>query len=567
VVVVAPRFPIAGLVFFGEADAGEPLGTLPKIEVRHERPYRGSMGQGKASPVKFPSNEAVRTECFVEPDVRRVTVCSLKNDVLGAALGTRSLGQFAQGDTSEFRPQNAPARDAMHVHAALYGSEFEELTKANLERALNCAMHAQAKLGELGVPRVASHRLELFEHSLPRGQPWASVDARGRVSLIREEITQRVHTPTQSDERCAADSLLEEKAPAGGNSRRFHADWAFLGSLFVWIRKRRGPSFRLCKDVFEASGKLWHFDHWMCRLFGFRSVIPSQVHRSLLAAENALGVQSNKHPDGWGVAYYVDGTPHVTRSPMTAIGDSLFRRLSGVVASETVLAHVRQATQGTNSVLNCHPFQYGRWVGAHNGDIPNFSETRAQLEAEVSPKLRRFVLGETDSELLFHLFLTRLETHGPLSRPASIEEITEALAETVRVARAVCDTRESRALLTLMVTDGKCLAVVHGGKDLYYSTYKRKCADRDTCRSLSPECEAPTQTGFVNHLIISSEELSGENVWAKLREGDVLAVDHRMRVFLGEASSADLNGRLRLPVLGPPGARGPLPEDTVVVAS
>src|SRR5260221_386193 len=27
----------------------------------------------------------------------------------------------------------------------------------------------------------------------------------------------------------------------------------------------------------------------MCRLFGFRSVIPSKVHRSLLAAENALG--------------------------------------------------------------------------------------------------------------------------------------------------------------------------------------------------------------------------------------------------------------------------------------
>ena len=60
----------------------------------------------------------------------------------------------------------------------------------------------------------------------------------------------------------------------------------------------------------------------MCRLFGFRSVIPSQVHRSLLAAENALGVQSNQHRDGWGVAFYVDGSPHVTRSPLTAVGDA-----------------------------------------------------------------------------------------------------------------------------------------------------------------------------------------------------------------------------------------------------
>ena len=45
----------------------------------------------------------------------------------------------------------------------------------------------------------------------------------------------------------------------------------------------------------------------MCRLFGFRSVIPSQMHRSLIAADNALGRQSERHPDGWGVAYYVDG--------------------------------------------------------------------------------------------------------------------------------------------------------------------------------------------------------------------------------------------------------------------
>jgi glutamine amidotransferase len=125
----------------------------------------------------------------------------------------------------------------------------------------------------------------------------------------------------------------------------------------------------------------------MCRLFGFRSVIPSKVHRSLLAAENALGVQSNDHPDGWGVAFYVDGTPHVTRSPLTALGDSLFHKLSGVVASQTVLAHVRKATQGPKTVLNCHPFQYGRWVFAHNGDIPRLDDRRDELMHEISPEL------------------------------------------------------------------------------------------------------------------------------------------------------------------------------------
>ena len=152
----------------------------------------------------------------------------------------------------------------------------------------------------------------------------------------------------------------------------------------------------------------------MCRLFGFRSVIPSQVHRSLLQADNALGLQSVKHPDGWGVAHYIDGSPHVIRSSMTAISDTLFHRVSGVVASETVLAHVRKATQGEKSVLNCHPFQYGRWIFAHNGDIPEFSQYRDEILQLINPHLRRFVLGDTDSEVIFHLFLSELNRHGPL---------------------------------------------------------------------------------------------------------------------------------------------------------
>lgn len=271
----------------------------------------------------------------------------------------------------------------------------------------------------------------------------------------------------------------------------------------------------------------------MCRLFGFRSVIPSQVHRSLLAAENALGVQSGLHPDGWGVAYYVDGTPHITRSAETALGDQLFHRLSGVVASETVLAHVRRATQGPKTVLNCHPFQHGRWVFAHNGDIPGFERTRDALLAEVTPRLRRYILGETDSEVVFFVFLSLLAEYGPLAQRAAVSDVTAALEATVVTVRRVCDGPAARALLTLMVTDGDSLVATHGGKELYWSTYKTRCSDRDHCRSLSPECEAVSQSGFVNHLILSSEPLQGENVWLPLSEGDVVGVDYRMRLVRG----------------------------------
>jgi glutamine amidotransferase len=269
----------------------------------------------------------------------------------------------------------------------------------------------------------------------------------------------------------------------------------------------------------------------MCRLFGFRSVIPSKVHRSLLAAENALGVQSNQHPDGWGVAFYVDGSPHVTRSPSTALGDALFHRLSGVVSSQTVLAHVRKATQGPLTVLNCHPFQYGRWVFAHNGDIPNFEARREALVAEVAPALRRFILGDTDSEVIFFLFLTLLGTHGSLADRHELDAVSAALGRTVQRVRELCeDGQGGPALLTLMVTDGELLVASEGGRDLYWSSYKRRCSDRDRCSSLSAVCEAPTTTGHVNHFIVSSEPLQGENVWQPFEPGEIVAVDRAMRI-------------------------------------
>lgn len=269
----------------------------------------------------------------------------------------------------------------------------------------------------------------------------------------------------------------------------------------------------------------------MCRLFGFRSVIPSQVHRSLIDADNALAKQSARHPDGWGVAYYVDNAPHVTKSAAGALDDAIFRRVSGIVSSETVVAHIRKATQGNLSVLNSHPFQYGKWVMAHNGDIPNFSEKRSLIDALVAPRLRRFMLGETDSERIFFLFLTLLSRYGDLSNRFGLDEVAPALEDTVKQVRELCDTDTQRALLTLLVTDGQTMVAHQGGKELYFSTWKKRCADRDHCPWLSPSCEAPTKDGVVNHLVLTSEPLHGENVWDALGEGELVGVDWRMRLM------------------------------------
>ncbi len=271
----------------------------------------------------------------------------------------------------------------------------------------------------------------------------------------------------------------------------------------------------------------------MCRLFGFRSVLQSQVHDSLAHADNALAVQSVRHPDGWGVAYYVSGAPHMIKSAGRAEGDRLFSRVSGIVTSQTVMAHIRQATQGELSTLNSHPFQYGRWVMAHNGDVPGFSELREELVSRIAPVFRRFLLGDTDSEVIFHLFLSKLAMRTDLHRKGTqVSDVAGALEETVAEVRELADVDAARrALLTIMITDGELLLAYHGGKELHWSTWKGRCAERGHCPHFTPECEAPTRSGFVNHLLISSEPLQGENRWQPMREGEIVAVDHSLRLY------------------------------------
>jgi len=275
----------------------------------------------------------------------------------------------------------------------------------------------------------------------------------------------------------------------------------------------------------------------MCRLFGFRSVIQSMVHRSLVLAENALSKQSQMHPDGWGVCYYLAGVPHLIKSGSPAIGDSIFNRVSGVVASETVLAHIRQATTGSINTLNSHPFQYGKWVFAHNGQINVFTRHRQKLLTHVAPTLRRFILGDTDSELLFFLILSELSRRCDFHRPGtSFNDLLAAINVSKALVQAVCDGPQlyEKSLLTTIITDGLVMVGSRLGKPLLYSTYKKRCMDRDICPHLAKECEAPTTTGHVNHLILSSESVSGDNTWVRVEDGDVVGVDWRMKLHFGK---------------------------------
>ena len=277
----------------------------------------------------------------------------------------------------------------------------------------------------------------------------------------------------------------------------------------------------------------------MCRIFGFRSVLFSKVHSSLVSAENALMGQSSRHPDGWGMVYYIADTPHVVKSTVTAESDSLFKHVSGIVTSQTVLAHIRKATHGKLTLLNTHPFQYGRWTFAHNGNIKHFEKVKKTLLEEVSKEMRPFCLGETDSEIIFHLILTSINKLVPMHEPnPNLNLVMQGISNAItRICEIVGDLSiketgiPTENYLTFVISNGPIMIAMNGGMSLYYSTHKKKCPERDSCQSLAPWCEAVAQGEMnVNHLIISSEPLQGENVWFKIAPGELLGVDSQMKL-------------------------------------
>ena len=150
----------------------------------------------------------------------------------------------------------------------------------------------------------------------------------------------------------------------------------------------------------------------MCRMFGFRSAVPSGAHRSLIAAENALADQSVLHPDGWGIGWFVDDDAYVIKSTNAAHACARFERASHRLTSHTFLVHVRRATVGLVDHVNAHPFRFGRWLFAHNGTIFGFDRLQDWFESQIHPQLLPLILGDTDSEHLFFFLLSRLDAAG-----------------------------------------------------------------------------------------------------------------------------------------------------------
>jgi len=104
--------------------------------------------------------------------------------------------------------------------------------------------------------------------------------------------------------------------------------------------------------------------------------------------------------------------PTLYKSLEPAWNDANLKEIAEAVISPLVFAHVRAATHGgIVNRSNCHPFRYGNFIFMHNGGIGCFTGemgVRVRMYGLLPTFLREKIQGNTDSELVFALFLSLL---------------------------------------------------------------------------------------------------------------------------------------------------------------
>jgi glutamine amidotransferase len=201
----------------------------------------------------------------------------------------------------------------------------------------------------------------------------------------------------------------------------------------------------------------------MARLFGIIGNRPDLTRRVLAFEEEALRARTKGVPLGWGLGFYQGGEVLMRRRPIDERPELEVSTLASDMRADLLIGHVRHATVGALRTENTHPFRYRQWLFAQTGTVPEFEQVRERLVASVPDFLRGDIRGETDAEVMFHVYLSFLHDAGRLD-----DGLVEAplVREALRSSLAVVDGMTAEVggeagQLNLMMSNGEYVVAVH----------------------------------------------------------------------------------------------------------
>jgi glutamine amidotransferase len=269
----------------------------------------------------------------------------------------------------------------------------------------------------------------------------------------------------------------------------------------------------------------------VCRLVGVIASEITQFGLMLKEAPRSLARLSAEHPDGWGVAAY--GGPEsipptllaVTRhehgwrihkGTARASDCGHFHAVASRSSGTILIAHVRQKTVGPTRLENTHPFVQDGWVFAHNGTVKD----QTWMRAGISPKRMGQIEGDTDSEVLFAFFLSRLDEAG-VDRSLPTDTARAAAHRVVETATSELRDRNVGAFNFLLSNGSSCF-VHRFGRSLFLLERR---PDPPSSASSLDEQAALAKWRMRRHAVLLASERLTDEPWRELPEGTLLRVD------------------------------------------
>jgi predicted glutamine amidotransferase len=232
----------------------------------------------------------------------------------------------------------------------------------------------------------------------------------------------------------------------------------------------------------------------MCELFGVSSGHPVDASRELCEFR-LRGGQTADNPDGWGLAWWENGTLHLAKEPIPAHQSVLFAQLCEATRSDLIIAHIRKATfPPVRKMGNTHPFRQmccgKEWVFAHNGMVPDIVDIELSSNNPVCRPM-----GETDSEHAFCHLLGRIARHFhgvPSAHPTAWFENLATVSGLVALL----------GKFNFLMSDGEHL-IAYGHDRLHY--LERRASGRTDA----------------NSVLIATEPLDGPEEWISFQPGEI----------------------------------------------
>jgi glutamine amidotransferase len=208
----------------------------------------------------------------------------------------------------------------------------------------------------------------------------------------------------------------------------------------------------------------------MARLFGLIGNRADLAGRVLASEADALRVRARGQPLGWGVGFYQSGEVLMRRRPIDDHEEIDLAKQCADVRGDIVLGHVRSATVGTLRTENTHPFRYRQWLFAQTGTVAQFDAIRDRLIASVPEFLRGGIRGETDAEILFHVFLSFLHDAGRLNdMVVEAKVVRDALRSSLQVVDGMtAEVGGQPGAINFIVTNGEYLVAAHRSNRMAY---------------------------------------------------------------------------------------------------